>query len=140
MKPSMHIWGERYSNQSLVWHKCQSLATGQRYHQSISATSPFLTSSFCRKPLNNFPSRPAGELFAQAPVTEYPGVSLETVSDSSRYFVLRIQDDNGEEVDDNESATNDLVLHCLSVTVAPSVFRRTQCVYWRWLRGPRGLL
>lgn len=45
-----------------------------------------------------FPSCPAGELFAQAPVQEYPGIAVETVSDSSRYFVLRIQDDNGEDV------------------------------------------
>lgn len=45
-----------------------------------------------------FPSCPAGELFAQAPVKEYPGTTVETVSDSSRYFVLRIQDDNGEDV------------------------------------------
>ncbi|MEQ2217972.1 Adaptin ear-binding coat-associated protein 1 [Xenoophorus captivus] len=37
----------------------------------------------------------SGELFAQAPVEEYPGITVETVSDSSRYFVLRIQDDNG---------------------------------------------
>ncbi|XP_005925352.1 adaptin ear-binding coat-associated protein 1 isoform X1 [Haplochromis burtoni] len=37
----------------------------------------------------------SGELFAQAPVDEYPGVAVETVSDSSRYFVLRIMDDNG---------------------------------------------
>ncbi|XP_012730593.2 adaptin ear-binding coat-associated protein 1 isoform X1 [Fundulus heteroclitus] len=37
----------------------------------------------------------SGELFAQAPVEEYPGIAVETVSDSSRYFVLRIQDDNG---------------------------------------------
>lgn len=27
---------------------------------------------------------------------EYPGIAVETVSDSSRYFVLRIQDDNGD--------------------------------------------
>lgn len=40
--------------------------------------------------------QPTGELFAQAPVDEYPGIAVETVSDSSRYFVLRIQDDNGE--------------------------------------------
>uniref|UniRef100_A0A3B4BGN8 Adaptin ear-binding coat-associated protein 1 n=1 Tax=Periophthalmus magnuspinnatus TaxID=409849 RepID=A0A3B4BGN8_9GOBI len=37
----------------------------------------------------------SGELFAQAPVNEYPGIAVETVSDSSRYFVIRIQDDNG---------------------------------------------
>lgn len=41
-------------------------------------------------------SCPAGELFAQAPVREFPGIAVETVSDSSRYFVLRIQDDSGE--------------------------------------------
>ncbi|XP_030640319.1 adaptin ear-binding coat-associated protein 1-like [Chanos chanos] len=37
----------------------------------------------------------SGELFAQAPVEEYPGIAVETVSDSSRYFVLRIQDGSG---------------------------------------------
>ncbi|XP_022529715.2 adaptin ear-binding coat-associated protein 1 [Astyanax mexicanus] len=37
----------------------------------------------------------SGELFAQAPVDQYPGIALETVSDSSRYFILRIQDDSG---------------------------------------------
>lgn len=37
-----------------------------------------------------------GELFAQAPVQEFPGITVETVGDSSRYFVLRIQDDNGK--------------------------------------------
>lgn len=46
----------------------------------------------------HLPSCPAGELFAQAPVKEYPGTAVETVSDSSRYFVLRIQDDGGEGV------------------------------------------
>ncbi|XP_071376848.1 adaptin ear-binding coat-associated protein 2 isoform X4 [Centroberyx affinis] len=36
-----------------------------------------------------------GELFAQAPVEQYPGCVVEAVTDSSRYFVVRIQDDNG---------------------------------------------
>ena len=36
-----------------------------------------------------------GQLFANCPVESYPGVAIEPVSDSSRYFVLRIQDDNG---------------------------------------------
>uniref|UniRef100_A0A1B6ELB5 NECAP PHear domain-containing protein n=1 Tax=Cuerna arida TaxID=1464854 RepID=A0A1B6ELB5_9HEMI len=35
-----------------------------------------------------------GELFAKCPIDKYPGVAVESVSDSSRYFVLRIQDDN----------------------------------------------
>lgn len=37
----------------------------------------------------------SGALFANCPVEAYPGVAIEAVSDSSRYFVLRIQDDNG---------------------------------------------
>ncbi|CAL8338594.1 unnamed protein product [Merluccius merluccius] len=37
----------------------------------------------------------SGELFAQAPVDQYPGCVVEAVTDSSRYFVVRIQDDNG---------------------------------------------
>lgn len=37
-----------------------------------------------------------GELFAKCPVDKYPGIAIQPVSDSSRYFVLRIQDDNGE--------------------------------------------
>ncbi|KAK4876392.1 hypothetical protein RN001_012814 [Aquatica leii] len=36
-----------------------------------------------------------GELFAKCPIDAYPGIALESVSDSSRYFVIRIQDDNG---------------------------------------------
>ncbi|CAG9865410.1 unnamed protein product [Phyllotreta striolata] len=37
----------------------------------------------------------SGELFAKCPIDTYPGISIEAVSDSSRYFVLRIMDDNG---------------------------------------------
>lgn len=37
----------------------------------------------------------SGELFAKCPIDKYPGVALEAVNDSSRYFVIRIQDDNG---------------------------------------------
>ncbi|XP_017775524.1 PREDICTED: NECAP-like protein CG9132 [Nicrophorus vespilloides] len=37
----------------------------------------------------------SGELYAKCPIESYPGVAVEAVSDSSRYFVLRIQDDNG---------------------------------------------
>lgn len=37
----------------------------------------------------------SGELFAKAPVDKYPGIAVEAVMDSSRYFVLRIEDDNG---------------------------------------------
>uniref|UniRef100_A0A668SED2 NECAP PHear domain-containing protein n=1 Tax=Oreochromis aureus TaxID=47969 RepID=A0A668SED2_OREAU len=36
-----------------------------------------------------------GELFAQAPVEQYPGCVVEAVTDSSRYFVIRIEDGNG---------------------------------------------
>lgn len=37
----------------------------------------------------------SGELFAKCPIEQYPGIAIEAVSDSSRYFVLRIQDDSG---------------------------------------------
>lgn len=37
----------------------------------------------------------SGELFAKCPIETYPGIAIESVTDSSRYFVLRIQDDNG---------------------------------------------
>ncbi|KAI5607162.1 adaptin ear-binding coat-associated protein 2 [Silurus asotus] len=39
--------------------------------------------------------RNTGELFAQAPVDQYPGASIEAVTDSSRYFVIKIEDGNG---------------------------------------------
>ncbi|XP_071515124.1 NECAP-like protein CG9132 [Panulirus ornatus] len=37
----------------------------------------------------------SGELFAKCPIDKYPGVAIEAVTDSSRYFVLRIQDEEG---------------------------------------------
>ncbi|XP_075155801.1 NECAP-like protein CG9132 [Haematobia irritans] len=37
----------------------------------------------------------SGALFANCPIDTYPGVAIESVSDSSRYFVIRVQDDNG---------------------------------------------
>ena len=40
-----------------------------------------------------------GELFAQCPVESYPSIAVESVTDSSRYFVLRIRDDNGKTED-----------------------------------------
>jgi hypothetical protein len=45
-----------------------------------------------------------GELFAKCPIDQYPGIAIESVTDSSRYFVLRIQDDNGN----NYLETNDV--------------------------------
>ncbi|XP_060766847.1 adaptin ear-binding coat-associated protein 2 [Neoarius graeffei] len=39
--------------------------------------------------------RNTGELFAQAPVDQYPGPSVEAVTDSSRYFVIKIEDGSG---------------------------------------------
>ena len=37
----------------------------------------------------------SGELFALCPVDTYPTSVIEQVLDSSRYFVIRIQDGNG---------------------------------------------
>ncbi|KAK2192822.1 hypothetical protein NP493_22g06036 [Ridgeia piscesae] len=39
--------------------------------------------------------RNSGELFAKCPVDAYPGTAIEQVLDSSRYFVIRIQEDSG---------------------------------------------
>lgn len=36
-----------------------------------------------------------GQLYANCPIEAYPGIAIEAVSDSSRYFVLRIMDDSG---------------------------------------------
>lgn len=38
----------------------------------------------------------SGELFAKCPIETYPGIAIEAVTDSSRYFVVRIQDDDGK--------------------------------------------
>jgi hypothetical protein len=38
----------------------------------------------------------AGQLFANAPIDKYPSVAIEAVADSSRYFVLRLLNDNGQ--------------------------------------------
>ena len=37
-----------------------------------------------------------GELFAACPVDNYPGTAVESVSDSARYFVLRIKDESSK--------------------------------------------
>jgi hypothetical protein len=37
-----------------------------------------------------------GALYAKAPVAELNGVDYESVSDSSRYFVIRLRNDNGQ--------------------------------------------
>lgn len=38
----------------------------------------------------------SGLLFAKCPVDEYPGLSIEPVLDSSRYFVVRLKNDSGQ--------------------------------------------
>lgn len=38
----------------------------------------------------------SGELFAKAPIPSYPGEAVEAVLDSSRYFVIRVEDDSGK--------------------------------------------
>jgi len=39
--------------------------------------------------------RGSNELFAACPVEQYPGPAIEAVTDSSRYFVIKIVDDGG---------------------------------------------
>lgn len=59
---------------------------------NIYLLEPWLLAVFAQRSL----SLPAGELFAQAPIEQYPGLAVETVADSSRYFVIRIQDGTGK--------------------------------------------
>uniref|UniRef100_A0A2K5D0H0 NECAP PHear domain-containing protein n=1 Tax=Aotus nancymaae TaxID=37293 RepID=A0A2K5D0H0_AOTNA len=40
--------------------------------------------------------RTSGELFARAPVDQFPRTAVESVTDSSRYFVIRTEDGNGQ--------------------------------------------
>ncbi|TMS33874.1 hypothetical protein L596_001563 [Steinernema carpocapsae] len=40
--------------------------------------------------------RNSGALYAKAPIDKYPSVCLEPVTDSSRYFVIRLRNDNGQ--------------------------------------------
>ncbi|KAG9511031.1 Adaptin ear-binding coat-associated protein 1, partial [Fragariocoptes setiger] len=37
----------------------------------------------------------SGELYAQAPIVSFPGPGIQAVTDSSRYFVVRVQSDTG---------------------------------------------
>ena len=37
-----------------------------------------------------------GELFAACPVRAFPGTDVEPVSDSSRYFLLKLEDTSGD--------------------------------------------
>uniref|UniRef100_A0A2P2HZU6 NECAP-like protein CG9132 n=2 Tax=Hirondellea gigas TaxID=1518452 RepID=A0A2P2HZU6_9CRUS len=37
----------------------------------------------------------SGQIFAKCPIEKYPGGSIEAVTDSSRYFVVKILDDGG---------------------------------------------
>lgn len=39
--------------------------------------------------------RGSNELFAACPIDQYPGPAIEAVTDSSRYFVIRISDEGG---------------------------------------------
>jgi len=56
----------------------------------------------------------AGELFAQCPIESYPSAAIEQVLDSSRYFVVRIQDGGG----------------CLCIFLdVPDIKTRDLCVY-----------
>ena len=36
-----------------------------------------------------------GELFAKCPIDTYPGLAIQSVADSSRYFVIHVKDDSG---------------------------------------------
>uniref|UniRef100_A0A8R1EQ85 DUF1681 domain-containing protein n=2 Tax=Caenorhabditis japonica TaxID=281687 RepID=A0A8R1EQ85_CAEJA len=37
------------------------------------------------------------DLYAKCPIDAHPGTAVEAVADSSRYFVIRLQNDNGQQ-------------------------------------------
>ena len=41
--------------------------------------------------------RNTGAHFATCPIESYPSIAVETVEDSTRYFVVRVQNDNGQQ-------------------------------------------
>ncbi|CAF1025695.1 unnamed protein product [Didymodactylos carnosus] len=41
--------------------------------------------------------RNTGQHFATCPVESYPSIAVENVEDSTRYFVIRVQNDNGQQ-------------------------------------------
>jgi len=43
----------------------------------------------------NLEDKTSGELYARCPIDQYPGIAIEPVTDSSRYFVIRVQNDEG---------------------------------------------
>jgi len=53
-----------------------------------------------------------GELFAQCLLDGYPSAAMEQVLDSSRYFVIRIQDDQGQFVLVNRQTCQVPVFKC----------------------------
>lgn len=69
-----------------------------------------------------------GELFAKCPIEAYPGIAVESVTDSSRYFVLRIQDDNGMQERINNAFNLSFWLICFGI-----FYFREVCIYWRWV-------
>lgn len=68
-----------------------------------------------------------GVLFANCPVETYPGVAIESVTDSSRYFVIRILDDNGK-----TSLPSNL---CEKIrNFNPKIITRPLCISWNGFR------
>lgn len=50
------------------------------------------------KSISSYHSQYLGVLYAKCPVDSYPGPAVESVKDSSRYFVIRLQNDKGQSV------------------------------------------
>ena len=70
------------------------LALQPTVHSRLDKMQMLVTVNFCWPcEISNIEySFVAGELFAQGQLDGYPGLALEKVLDSSRYFVLRIED------------------------------------------------
>ncbi|XP_042334300.1 adaptin ear-binding coat-associated protein 2 isoform X2 [Sceloporus undulatus] len=89
VKPEVHVYRvpPRASNRgyrAAEWHLEQPAWSG-RMRVTAKGSLAFV----------KLEDRRSGELFAQAPLEQFPSAALEGVQDSSRYFVLRVEDGDG---------------------------------------------
>lgn len=77
-------------------YNCKSCLFSMDQYKSVASESQLIFWTYLMETEINIIIVFSGELFAQATVDTYPGVAVEAVTDSSRYFVVRIQDDTGK--------------------------------------------
>ncbi|XP_065552371.1 adaptin ear-binding coat-associated protein 2 isoform X2 [Lathamus discolor] len=87
VKPAVHVYRlpPRASNRGAAEWQLEQPAWSGRMRVTARGSVAFI----------RLEDKNTGELFAQAPVEQFPGIAVESVTDSSRYFVIRVEDGNG---------------------------------------------